>query len=426
MRTGNLCKNKFISLKVKLKELRIYSLSRSCQFQKRKSKKISALNLILSFYNCNFNGDFSLSGWAFHLSQLISKPVSKQAIFERVDDSFISLCRELLQRSFGSKVKAQKLLGKFRNVYIQDSTCVLLPPSLYESYKGNSSRTGNHSVAKIQVIYNLLKSDFEELKINSFTRNDQAAAFDVLEYIKPGDLIVRDLGYFVLNSLVEIMNRGAHFICPLRKDTKLFYPQNNKPIDLLKILKRKKFLKMKVLLGAQQKVPVTLFAVRLNDKTIRYRQKCAIKDRDRRKKLTYEKLKLLGWDIFVSSCEDIEAQTIQDIYGIRWHIEILFKSWKSHLKLEKCIPKKIERRFIPEAILYLTLLLSILFIMPIYRWALKLSSEISLLKITRFIACAMPKLEWNMTINQLLEVKPLILYESGNRTNFTIKLSKLT
>ncbi len=426
MRTGNRCKSKFISLKLKLKELRIYSLSRSTQFQKRKSKKITALNLIISFYNCNFNGDFSLSGWAFQLSQLISKSVSKQAIFERVDDGFVNLCRELLQRSFGAKIKASKLLSKFRNVYIQDSTCVLLPPTLYESYKGNSSRTGNHSVAKIQVIYNLMKSTFEELKINSFTRNDQAAAFDVLQYIKPGDLVVRDLGYFVLNSLMEIMKKGAHFICPLRKDIKLFYPDNDKPVELLKILRSKTFLKMKVLLGTEHKIAVTLFAVKLNNKTVKYRQKCAIKDRDLRKKLTDERLQLLGWDIFVSSCEELDAQTIQDIYKIRWHIEILFKSWKSHLKLEKCIPKKAERRFIPEAILYLTLLLSILYIMPIYRWALKLSSEVSLIKITRFIASAMPKLDWNLTLNQLKEIKPLILYESRNRASFANKLSFLT
>jgi hypothetical protein len=426
MRTGNLDKNNFISLKSKLKKLKIYSLSRSRQFQKRRAKKIDALNLILSFYNCNLNGVFSLSGWALQLSQLINKPVSKQAVFQRVDQSFIDLCRELLNRSFSTKIKAEKLLNKFRNVYIQDSSCVFLPPNLYKYYKGSSSRTGNHSIAKIQVIYNLMKNTFEELKITSFTRNDQAAAFDILQYVKPGDLIVRDLGYFVLNSLSEIMNRGAHFICPLRKDTKLFYPHNNQPIELKKALKEKRFLKMKVLLGTENKIPVMLFAVKLDSKTTRYRQNCAIQDRDQRKKLTAEKFHLLGWDIFVSSCLDLQPQLIQDIYKIRWHIEILFKSWKSHLKLEQSIPKNLDRRFIPEAILYLTLLLSILFIMPVYRWALKMYSVVSLMKITRFVADAMPKNNWILTLPQLLNIRPLILYESRNRDNFINKLKLLT
>lgn len=426
MRTGNLGKNKFISLKVKLKELKIHSLSRSSLFQKRKAKKISALNLILSFYNCNLNGAFSLSGWAFQLSQLISKPVSKQAIFERVDHSFIELCRELLNRSFGTKIKAPKLLGKFQNVYIQDSTCVLLPQALYEFYQGNTTRTGKHSVAKIQVIYNLMKNTFEELKVTSFTRNDQAASPDILQYIKAGDLIVRDLGYFVLKSLKEIIKQGAHFICPLKKDVHLFYPGNELPIDLKKILKGKRYLRTEVLLGKDQKIPVTLFAIKLDDKTIKYRQQCAAHDPDRRKKLTAEKLYLLGWDIFVSSCQDLEPQVIQDIYKIRWHIEILFKSWKSHLKLEQSIPKQLERRFIPQAIIYLTLLLSILFIMPVYRWAIELFSTVSLIKITRFIAALMPRNNWTLSYLQLMNNQQLILYESRKRPNFIDKLEFLT
>ncbi|WP_317897820.1 IS4 family transposase [Aurantibacillus circumpalustris] len=426
MRTGNHFKNKIISLKERLKELRIYSLSHSCNFQKRRTKKIDPLNLILSFYNCNLNGSFSLSGWAFHLSQLINKPISKQAIFERVDADFINLCRELLNRSFNSKRTVNKFMKKFSNVYIQDSTCIHLPSSLYEFYQGNKTYTGNHSVAKIQVIYNLMKNTFEELMVTSFTRNDQAASADILQYISAGDLIVRDLGYFVLRSLKEILKKGAHFICPLRKDVHLFFPHNNQLIDLKKLLKNKKYLKQTVLLGKEEKVPVTLFAIKLDRKTASYRQKCAIQDRDRRKKLTIEKLHLLGWDVFVSSCADLEPQVIQDIYKIRWHIEIVFKSWKSHLKLEKNIPKRLNRPFIPEAIIYLTLLLTVLFIMPVYRLAIKTFKGISLIKTTRFIVGLMPRSDWTLSQVQLNNSRRLITYETRNRANFTDKVAFLT
>lgn len=426
MRTGNHFKNKIISLKGKLKELKIYSLSRSCDFQKRKAKKITSLNLILSFYNCNLSGKFSLSGWAFQLSQLINKPVSKQAIFDRLDSDFTKLCRELLDKSFGSKFSTKKLLNRFSNVYIQDSTCIHLPTSLYKFYQGNNSFTGNHSVAKVQVIYNLVKNTFEELTLSSFTRNDQAASADILKYVRAGDLIVRDLGYFVISSLKEIINRKAHFICPLRKDIKLFDQSKNQPIDLKKLLKNKKYLKQNVLLGKEQRLPVTLIAVKLGDSEARYRKKCAIHDRDKRKKMTIEKLYLLGWDIFICSCSELEPQTIQDIYRIRWQIEIIFKSWKSHLKLEQSIPQRLVRPFIPEAIIYLTLLLTILFVMPVYRWALKITKEISLIKLTRFIALLMPQNNWIVNYAQLTNNVRLITYEVRNRASFTNKLSLLT
>lgn len=425
MRTGNPIKNKIISLKGKLKELKIYSLSRSSDFQKRKAKKITSLNLILSFYNCNLSGKFSLSSWAFQLSQLIKKPVSKQAIFDRLDENFTKLCRELLDKSFSSKHKGEKLLNRFSNVFIQDSSCVYLPATLYKFYQGNKSYTGNHSVAKIQVIYNLMKNTFEELKLGSFTRNDQAASIDILKYVRPGDLVVRDLGYFVISSLREILNRKAHFICPLRKDVKLFH-NNNQPVNLKKLLANKKYLKQTILLGTEQRLPVTLVAVKLDDNATRYRQKCALHDRDRRKKITVEKLYLLGWDIFICSCPELEPQAIQDIYRIRWQIEIIFKSWKSHLKLEQSIPQRLEKPFIPEAIIYLTLLLTILFIMPVYRWALKITQEISLIKLTRFIAAVMPQTNWILNPLMLRNNLGLIVYEVRNRANFINKLALLT
>lgn len=426
MRAGNRLKSKTFSLKGKLKELKIYSLSRSCEFQKRKIKKICSLNLILSFYNCNLSGNFSLSGWAFQLTQLINKPVSKQAIFDRLDVDFINLCRELLDKALGSKLKSKKLLKRFSNVYIQDSTCVQLPKSLYKFYQGNSSYTGKHSLAKIQVVYNLLKNTFEDLTVSSFTRNDQAASPDILKYVQEGDLIVRDLGYFVLSSLKEIIHRKAHFICPLRKDIKLFDSRNNQAINLKRLLKNKKYLKQKVLLGKEHRLPVTLIAVKLGDKEARYRQRCSIHDRDKRNKMTAEKLHLLGWDIFVCSCPDLEPQTIQDIYRIRWQIEIIFKSWKSHLKLEQSIPQSLVKPFIPETIIYLTLLLTILFIMPVYRWALKITKEISLIKLTRFMAMLMPRNNWIINYKQLNKNISLIIYETRNRASFANKLSLLT
>lgn len=426
MRTGSPSKITAISLKRKLKELNIYSLSRTCAFRKRKAKKITSLNLILSFYNCSLTGPFSLSGWASQLSHLINTSISKQAIFDRVDEDFIKLCRELLNRSFRAGGQAPKLLNRFNNVYIQDSSCIRLPASLYNFYQGNKSYTGTHSVAKVQVIYNLMKNTFQDLTLSSFTRNDQAASSDILKYIRAGDLVVRDLGYFVISSLREIIKLKAHFICPLRNAVSLFTEENNQPIDLIKLLKNRSYLKKRVLLGADQKLPVTLIAVKLDESTAKYRRKCAAHDRDRRKKFTNEKLFLLGWEIFICSCSDLEPQEIQAVYRIRWQIEIIFKSWKSHLRLEQNIPNRLKRAFIPEAIIYLTLLLTILFVMPVYRWALKIISEVSLLKLTKFIASLMPQNHWVLTLSHLVNNQRLIIYETRNRTNFCNKLSILT
>lgn len=426
MRTGGPTEGNFISLKCKLKELRIYSLSLKSQFRKRKIKKIDALNLIISFYSCGLNGVFSLSGWALQLGVLINKSITKQAIFDRVDSNFIKLCRELLQNSLKSRLRGGKLLKRFKNVYIQDSVHQRLPRALYPFYPGNGSLTGLHSIIKIQVIFNLLKNSFEELSLSPYTRNDQAASKDILKLLRPGDLVLRDLGYFVLSSLKEIAALKAHFICPVKKNVGLFDAKTGQPLKLKRLLKNRAYLKIRALIGNEQKLPVTLVAVKLDQNTARYRRRTACNNRDRRVKCKTEEMYLLDWDIFVSSCEDLTPKEVQSIYRVRWQIEIIFKSWKSHLKIERNIPPRLQRPYIPETIIYLTLLLVTIFIMPIYRWARKIISEVSLLKLTRFIATVMPQNNWKFSSLQLQSLQGAIAYEKRSRLNFCDKLRLLT
>jgi hypothetical protein len=73
---------------------------------------------------------------------------------------------------------------------------------LSKVYPGNKNRTGkNFSVFKIQAIYDLLAERFVAFSTSGFTRNDQRASADILDLARKGDLVLRDLGYFVLSVL---------------------------------------------------------------------------------------------------------------------------------------------------------------------------------------------------------------------------------
>jgi hypothetical protein len=63
-----------------------------------------------------------------------------------------------------------------------------------------AANQGNKKQAtlKIQVIYDLLSETFAHFSLSGFTRTDQAASADVLTVAQAGDLVLRDLGYFVL------------------------------------------------------------------------------------------------------------------------------------------------------------------------------------------------------------------------------------
>ena len=60
-------------------------------------------------------------------------------------------------------------------------------------------------------------------------------------------------------------------------------------------------------------------------------------NRDRRLNPSREHLALLGWDLFLLNvgADILSAKTIAALYGLRWRIETIFKTWKSHFHLAR-------------------------------------------------------------------------------------------
>ena len=107
----------------------------------------------------------------------------------------------------------------------------------------------------------LLNATVEQLSFSGFTRNDQRASPDILALLRPGDLVIRDLGYFVLSVFEAIGKRGAFFLSRYRYGTILLDPLTLHPIPLAKVLKKQGFFDAHVLLGVEAKVPVRVVAV---------------------------------------------------------------------------------------------------------------------------------------------------------------------
>lgn len=429
MHTKSSHKSRKISLKQKLYFLGVEKLSQSCGFEQRRGKKLGVKSIIEGFIHSSFGNNFSLSTWAAQVGWIIKDTVSKQAIAYRVNDRFIGLLKELLSRSLGKTMngKGRKLLGRFSNVYLQDSSCLSLPDVLKEEFKGNFSRGKIKSVAKIQVIFNLMKGCMNHLELSPYCRNDQAASRDILSVIQKGDLVIRDMGYFVLEVLQAITDRQAHFISHLRKDVCLYDHKSGRQIQLTQLLKNKSFVRKKVSVGRDQKVQVTLLAIKTSAQVRDYRKMKLLRDRDKRKKNPAERLYLAGWDIFITSLEDISGQEIKDVYRLRWQIEIIFKSWKSHLRIEQNISVHLKKTQLPKVIIYLTLLMVTLLIMPVYYTILykNANQRISLLKLTKTLLTILPAIDWSDNNSFIDKLSYYSRFEIRKRTNLTQKIHRL-
>jgi hypothetical protein len=241
---------------------------------------------------------------------------------------------------------------------------------------------------KIQTCYDLLAQSFVQFSLSSYRRNDQAASPDVLPLLQAGDLIIRDLGYFVLEVLEQITAAKAYFLSRLRLGVSIWESDGCTPVNLWARLRKSGCLDIQCTLG-DKRVPVRLVAVPVPAAVANERRRQARQNRDRRCPPSAQRLALMGWSIYITNipCSLWLAQTVAETYGLRWRIETIFKSWKSHFALIR-VPAGSKAQV--ESLIYAKLVFVTVFQVCFWqRWLVETPSEeraaLSLLKVAEAV-----------------------------------------
>lgn len=96
---------------------------------------------------------------------------------------------------------------------------------------------------------------------------------------------------------------------------------------------------------------------------------------------------LLGWEIFLTNVSPavLDPDTICSLYGLRWRVEIIFKSWKSHFSFASTTEgsKEYLESLLNARLIYITLFQTSWF--RELQWRVHASSgrDLSLLKTAR-------------------------------------------
>lgn len=267
--------------------------------------------------------------------------VSRQGLWKRINHGacdFLSGCLARVLAGVSTSAARQCLPGCIQRVLVADSTVIALPSSLATEFPGASNQSGQPQAAtRIQTVLDLLTGTFVTFQLGSFRDNDQKAAGWIADLPSAGDLILRDLGYYTLDSLRRIGEKGAFFITRLRLDAALFH-EDGTPLDLCAQLRAATgdLVALSVRVGVAAQLPVRLVAVRLTPKEAAKRRREARENRDRRLKFSRKKMQLLGWSITLDNLPpQIPASRVYPLYALRWRVEIVFKSWKSHLAMRR-------------------------------------------------------------------------------------------
>lgn len=379
-------------LKTQLQLLNLDALARRTGFLRRVPRKIPILSLVLALVALAAETSLSLERVAAVIGLAAGVSYTKQALHSRLGlklESFLAEVGTSLFNHLSLPVQHQGWFKPFQRVLLHDSTVQTLPAHLAGAFPGSANGQRRYAALKLQFVCDLLHSQVLHLSLSGFTRNDQAASPDILKLLQAGDLIIRDLGYFVLKVLEQIHLKGAFFLSRFRHGVSVCDPQSGKPLDLVKLLRPGQSLDQQVLLGAER-VAVRLVVHPVPEAVANERRRKARANRDQRCNPSKDKLYLLGWNIFITNVPSRvwPLRAIQPIYRLRWRIEIIFKAWKSHLGLRQLNCRT------PD-LLRLSAMTKLLFCIAIYRFCDTLeimgdaTQHVSLLRLARIIGqCA--------------------------------------
>jgi hypothetical protein len=332
----------------------VNSLARKHLFVQRKSALDGKKFLELLLFSERDTKLQSLEDIALDFSEFYGRPISKQGLQERFNDPAVKFMSAILQQQLSKKsidAIPSKSAYRFDKILIKDSTRFKLPQQFKEDFKGHGGR-GIDSQISIQFEYDLIAGGVADLNITPANRNDQKDSKETLDKIESNCLYIRDLGYVSQEYIDRIEGHHSYYVNRLNTKWTVL-DTARRPLDFVKIekqLSRKglRFMEVDVLIKKGRKLlPSRLILERISDQT--YSQRIRKAERAARRSKGYSlsadyraKTKLT---MLITNLPKQWANTeeVRKTYSLRWQVELIFKTWKSQMKLNRIKPIKIQR-----------------------------------------------------------------------------------
>jgi hypothetical protein len=317
--------------------------ARPTGFVKRASKITGSVFAGTTVLGWLKNPDASLDELA-QVAAALGVAVTPQGLDGRFTREAADFMEQLLNAAVSEVVAAGEpvavpLLERFNGVILQDSSIINLPDSLAEKWRGCGDSVGGHKAGlKIEVQLDVLKGTLYGPLLEDGRVGDRGSRIQSVQ-VPRGALRIADLGFFGLDVMREMDEEGAYFLSRLQVQTALFDTEANR-LDLLQLLEGSATgeVEMEVRMGSAHRLPVRLLAVPVPQEVADQRRR-KMKDEARRRgqPLSEKRLALAAWTILITnaSAEMLSLKEALVLLRVRWQIELLFKLWKSHGKIDE-------------------------------------------------------------------------------------------
>ena len=283
----------------------------------------------------------SLGGMVAALSSRISREALHQR-FTAPAAAFLLLCLHTVLRHKLQAVPIRtQLLQPFARVLLVDSSSWDVSEKLRAVLPGSG---GNASTAncKLQTAYDYKQGELVFLADTAGTVPDNRYTDHLPALVNKKDLLLIDQGYFKLTTFNAIMAKGAFFVTRLFIGMALEDARTMLPIDLGAILKHSPapVSERLVRMGQSQNQtrPCRLVCLRVSAQVAQARRR-RFKAHARRQGRTgsHQHLALCDWTLLITNVPEkwLPLAMVRALYTLRWQIELLFKQFKSILRVHQ-------------------------------------------------------------------------------------------
>lgn len=328
-------------------------IAKETGFVKRSSTITGANFLELLLSNSAQGTSLSLEDLASRFESTFGKQISKQGLDERFNENTVIFLKKVLKQLL-EKELTMALPGnkepQFKSCRLRDSTRFGLPNEFKSVYKGHGGATKSESMISIQYEFDLLSGNHIDLQLTSGCRNDQKDTLESITNIREGELLIRDLGYVTSGYIREVVDANAFFLNRLPSQMSI-YDQNGEKIKFDTLFNKLKknglpYLELPILLGKKAQTPCRLVVSICEDDAVKKRLKKTTKNtQSTGHKVSQETKDRAKLNMYITNAPEskIMAQSIYQIYTLRWQIELIFKVWKSIVKINQVKKVKLHR-----------------------------------------------------------------------------------
>lgn len=271
--------------------------------------------------------------------------ISAQGLHARFGDEATRLLQGVLDAMVTEVVATTPvplaLLNRFRAVYLLDSTVITLPNGLAHIWSGFGNAVPGKALSsvKISIRLDLRTGHLEGPELTAARVQDRATAMQHAP-VACESVRIADRGYFSIPALRAIQEQGGWIVSYLQAQIGVLDPASGGEVDVAAWLQDlgDGIGERPVLLGKQAHVPVRLIAIPLDQATGTGRR--AHVEYEAQRDVTHPNPKRLAWADWEVLVTTVPVAVLTPLEALallraRWQIELLFKFWKSILRIDE-------------------------------------------------------------------------------------------